>query len=238
MLAIPAIDIIDGKCVRLFQGDFENAKSYGTNPIEQAKAFEDYGFTNLHLIDLNGAKEGIPKNLKTLELIAKSTNLKIDFGGGLRSIDSIDSAISAGAWKVNLGTILTSMEFDKNISRIKKKVIAAIDCENNLVKSNGWQSQTSIKVDELIAKLIGDGFNHFAVTDISRDGTLTAPAFYLYERIRTLFPYATIWASGGVSSANDLLNLSKIGVDGAIVGKAIYEKRINPKELLKCLQNG
>ncbi|QKG80049.1 1-(5-phosphoribosyl)-5-[(5-phosphoribosylamino)methylideneamino]imidazole-4-carboxamide isomerase [Tenuifilum thalassicum] len=237
MLAVPAIDIIDGKCVRLYQGNFLSAKSYGTNPLEQAKAFEDNGFTNLHLIDLDGAKEGVPKNLKTLEKIAKSTNIKIDFGGGLRSTESINSAISAGAWKVNLGTILTSMNVDINIDSIKEKVIAAIDCENNMVKSNGWQNQTSIKIDDLIAQLVNDGFSHFTVTDISRDGTLTAPSFYLYERLRRLYPNVALWASGGVSSITDLKNLKRLGVDGAIIGKAIYEKRINPKELLKCLQN-
>lgn len=237
MLAIPAIDLINGKCVRLFQGDFSKAKNYNLKPVEQAKAFEDYGFSHLHLVDLDGAKHGTPKNLKVLEKIVVSTNLKVDFGGGLRSIESVESALNAGAWKVNLGTILTKLNLNFQIDGIKEKVIAAIDCENRMVKTNGWQNQTSITIDYLMVELMAKGLSHFTITDIKRDGTLTAPAFNLYERIKSKFLNVTVWASGGVSSTSDITNLREIGVDGVIVGKALYENKINPKELLKCLQN-
>lgn len=238
MLVIPAIDIMDGKCVRLFQGNFAKVKEYSINPVDQAKFFAEMGLEHLHLIDLDGAKFGSPKNLNILEQVVKSTPLKVDFGGGLRSVSAITDALNAGAWKVNLGSLLTQNQGKSIVDRIpKKKVIAAVDCENSWVKTFGWQNRTAIKVDELLTNLVGAGFTHFTITDIARDGTLTTPALALYDNIRQKFPTITLWASGGISSLVDFINLKNLKVDGAIVGKAYYENKLNLKEVLKCLQN-
>ncbi|HDP75400.1 MAG TPA: 1-(5-phosphoribosyl)-5-[(5-phosphoribosylamino)methylideneamino]imidazole-4-carboxamide isomerase [Bacteroidales bacterium] len=237
MLVIPAIDIIDGKCVRLFQGNFAKVKEYSLNPVEQAKVFADMGLEHLHLIDLDGAKDGTPKNLNVLEQVVKSTPLKVDFGGGLRSVSAITDALNAGAWKVNVGSMLSNNSVSLTNHSLNEKIIAAVDCENYLVKTNGWQNQTTIKVDELLNQLVGIGIYHFAITDIARDGTLSAPAVALYEDLRQKFSKITLWASGGVSSHSDVINLQKIKVDGVIVGKAYYENKLNLKELLRCLQN-
>ncbi|MBC7125859.1 MAG: 1-(5-phosphoribosyl)-5-[(5-phosphoribosylamino)methylideneamino]imidazole-4-carboxamide isomerase [Bacteroidales bacterium] len=237
MLVVPAIDIIDGKCVRLFQGDFLKVKEYDLNPVDQAKVFADMGLEHLHLIDLDGAKEGAPRNLRVLEQIVKSTSLKIDFGGGLRDLNSVNLAISAGAWKVNLGSMLLQANESFMNDIPNQKVIAAVDCEHFMVKTNGWQNQTRVRVDELLNRLLSMRIEHFTITDISRDGTLTSPAFSLYEDLRQKFPDITIWASGGVSSVADVINLKRMSINGAIVGKAYYENKINLKELLKCLQN-
>ncbi|MEW5846222.1 MAG: HisA/HisF-related TIM barrel protein [Bacteroidota bacterium] len=237
MLVIPAIDIIDGKCVRLFQGNFTKVKEYGLNPVEQAKVFAEMGLEHLHLIDLDGAKDGTPKNLNVLEQVVKSTPLKVDFGGGLRSVSAITDALNAGAWKVNVGSMLSNNSVSLTNHSLNEKIIAAVDCENYMVKTNGWQNQTKIKVDELLNRLVEIGIYHFAITDIARDGTLSAPAFALYEDLRQKFSKITLWASGGVSSHSDVINLKKIKVDGVIVGKAYYENKLNLKELLRCLQN-
>lgn len=238
MQIIPAIDVINGKCVRLFQGTFSKVTDYQLNPLEQAKLFADLGFEHLHLVDLDGVRNGFPVNLRVLEHIAAQTTLKVDFGGGLRDISSIDAAFNAGAWKVNLGSALNTNLIFAIVEKIKgDKIIGAVDCERELVKLNGWQSQTTIKVDEFITSLTSMGIDHCTVTDISRDGTLTEPAFELYEKLKTQHPGVKIWASGGVSCLTDIVNLSKIGLDGVIVGKAIYEKQFELKDLLKCLQN-
>lgn len=238
MLVIPAIDIMDGKCVRLFQGNFAKVKEYSLNPVEQAKFFADMGLEHLHLIDLDGAKSGSPTNLNVLEQVAKSTPLKVDFGGGLRSVSSIIDALNAGAWKVNIGSLLTQNLDTSVVTKIpKEKVIAAVDCENSWVKTLGWQNRTAIKVDVLLTNLAGAGFTHFTITDIARDGTLTGPALALYDNLRQKFPTIKLWASGGISSLFDIINLKDIKVDGAIVGKAYYENKLNLKEVLKCLQN-
>ena len=237
MLVIPAIDIIDGKCVRLFQGNFAKVVEYGLNPVEQAKAFADMGLAHLHLIDLDGAKNGSPQNLNILEQVVKFTPLKVDFGGGLRTFSAITDALNAGAWKVNVGSMLSKNTGALINHPLNDKIIAAVDCENFIVKTNGWQNQTTIKVDELLNRLVEIGIYHFVITDITRDGTLTAPAFALYEELRQRFSTITLWASGGVSSYSDVINLKKIKVDGVIVGKAYYENKINLKELLQCLQN-
>ncbi len=238
MLLIPAIDIINGKCVRLYQGNFSKVKEYSLNPLEQAKVFADLGFDHLHLIDLDGAKNGVPENLKILEQIVKSTTLKVDFGGGLRSKSSITDALNAGAWKVNLGSALLDLNVhDTYLNSLDKNlIIAAIDYENNMVKTNGWQTGTKVKVDEHISNLYQYKIKHYTITDIARDGTLTNPAFTLYSQIRLKFPHITLWTSGGISSIDHIEELKRIGIDGAIIGKSYYENRLNIKELLKCLQ--
>ncbi|HON18156.1 MAG TPA: HisA/HisF-related TIM barrel protein [Salinivirgaceae bacterium] len=237
MLIIPAIDILDGKCVRLYQGNFSLKKEYRNNPLDQAKIFADIGVEHLHLIDLDGAKNGYPKNLNILEQIVNSTALRVDFGGGLRTIDSINDAINAGAWKANVGSLIVENIKAFTDYPYKDKIIAAIDCQDSMVKTNGWCSQTIIKVDEILSNIVEVGIAHATITDISRDGTLTSPAFSLYSQLRQKFPEIMIWASGGVSSLSDIVALQKIKVDGVIIGKAYYENKLDLKTILRCLQN-
>lgn len=237
MKLIPAIDLIDGKCVRLFKGDYGTTKVYNDNPVDQAKAFEDKGVEYLHLVDLSGAKAGYPIHLKVLEQITHGTNLKVDFGGGIRTQRSLEDSLSCGATQVNLGTILIHQP---DIAPLwiqqfgAQKLIASVDVMNRKVKVSGWQEESGIELDTAIKKLMDDGFINFTITDIDRDGTLGEPAFDLYREIIATFPNIKLNASGGVSAQDQLGVLESIGCDGAIVGKAIYEGRIklpiiNPK---------
>lgn len=229
MKLIPAIDLIDGKCVRLFKGDYSTSKIYNVNPVEQALAFEDAGIEFLHVVDLSGAKVGEPKHLEVLEKICNTTKLKVDFGGGIRTEQNLRDALNSGANQVNLGTTLIRKP-EMASQWVKKfgaeKLIASVDVMDRKVKVAGWQEESGLQIDYVIQKLIGDGFNYFTVTDIDRDGTLGEPAFELYQDLLSLFPAIKLNASGGVSSQNQLYKLNDIGCDGAIVGKAIYEGRI------------
>ena len=229
MKLIPAIDLIDGKCVRLFKGNYDTTKVYHNNPVDQAKAFEDKGIEHLHLVDLSGAKVGYPMHLKVLEQITHSTNLKVDFGGGIRNQRSLEDSLSCGAKQVNLGTILIHQpDFAPLcIQRFgAQRLIASVDVMNRKVKISGWQEESGIELDTAIKKLMNDGFENFTITDIDRDGTLGEPAFDLYREIIATFPNIKLNASGGVSVKEQLSILESIGCDGAIVGKAIYEGRI------------
>lgn len=229
MKLIPAIDLIDGKCVRLFKGDYSIKTIYNENPVEQAKAFADAGIEKLHLVDLSGAKAGHPMHLKVLEEICRATSLKVDFGGGIRNQRSLEDSLGCGATQVNLGTILIQQP---DIAPLwiqqfgAEKLIASVDVLNRKVKVSGWQEESGIEIDTAIQKLIEDGFIYFTITDIDRDGTLGEPAFDLYREIIATFPNIKLNASGGVSAQEQLTTLASIGCDGAIVGKAIYEGRI------------
>jgi phosphoribosylformimino-5-aminoimidazole carboxamide ribotide isomerase len=229
MKLIPAIDLLDGKCVRLFKGDYATKKIYNENPLDQAKAFEDKGIKYLHIVDLSGAKVGHPMHLKVLEQVARNTKLKIDFGGGIRNQRSLEDSLNCGAAQVNLGTILIrEPKFAPQwIEKFgAEKLIASVDVMNRKVKISGWQDDSGLELDSVIQKLIGDGFTFFTVTDIDRDGTLGEPAFELYKDLLDKFPRIKLNASGGVSEQSQLAKLEAIGCQGTIVGKAIYEGRI------------
>ena len=229
MKLIPAIDLIDGKCVRLYKGDYSTSKIYNPNPLDQAKAFEDKGIENLHLVDLSGAKAGYPMHLRVLEQITNCTNLKVDFGGGIRNQQSLEDCLSAGAAQVNLGTVLIHQpQLAPEWIEIfgTKKLIASVDVMNRMVKVSGWQEESNLQIDNVFTRLIKDGFTYFTVTDIDRDGTLGEPAFELYTDLIQKFPSIKLNASGGVSEQSQLDKLQAIGCFGAIVGKAIYEGRI------------
>ena len=229
MKLIPAIDLIDGKCVRLFKGDFAKSKIYNENPVEQAKAFEDAGIEYLHLVDLSGAKAGIPQHLRLLETICNKTSLKVDFGGGLRTKQNLIDCFNSGANQVNVGTILVRNPEVATLWIEKfgaEKLIASVDVRNRKVKVAGWQEQSELLIEELIKNLVNDGFLYFTVTDIDRDGTLGEPAFELYSELIENFPSIKLNASGGVSEKSQLEKLANIGCHGAIVGKGIYEGRI------------
>jgi phosphoribosylformimino-5-aminoimidazole carboxamide ribotide isomerase len=233
MRIIPAIDIIDGNCVRLRKGDYGTKKIYNENPIEVAKEFEDNGIEYLHLVDLDGAKSKRIVNYKTLELIATQTNLKVDFGGGLKSDDDLKIAFDSGANQITGGSVALQKP-DLFSSWIQlygsDKIILGADCINRKIATNGWLQTSEIDVLELIRAYEKEGILSVICTDISKDGMLAGPSIDLYKDLIANTNTQLI-ASGGVSNMQDLVKLKSIGCEGAIVGKAIYERKVTLKEL-------
>ena len=233
MKIIPAIDIIGGKCVRLTKGDYSKMKVYNEDPLEVAKMFESYGVKYLHLVDLDGAKSSGLVNHKILEKIASGTDLKIDFGGGIKSDEDIRIAFESGAQQVTGGSIAVKNR-ERFLSWLKQygadKLILGADCKNRKIASNGWQENSTVDILEFIKSYEEFGIKHVVSTDIAKDGMLEGPAFDLYDEIMEQTAVDLI-ASGGVSSLKDLIELSAKGCSGAIVGKAIYEGRITMDEI-------
>ena len=234
MEIIPAIDIIEGKCVRLTQGDYEQKKIYNENPLEVAKQFEDVGLRRLHLVDLDGAKAGGVKNWKVLETLASKTSLIIDFGGGIKKEDDVKIVFSSGAALATVGSIAVKdeNEFVKWLLIFgADKFLLGADVKEEKIAVSGWLEKTDIWIYDFIQKYIEHGVQQIFCTDVSKDGKLEGPSIDLYKNIITKFPEFHFIASGGVSSIKDLEELKKIGCKGAIVGKAIYEKRIKISDL-------
>ena len=234
MIIIPAIDIIGGKCVRLTNGDYGLQKIYNDNPVEVAKQFEDAGITRLHMVDLDGAKAGNIINLKVLEAVASSTKLVIDFGGGIKKINDIESVFNAGAAIATIGSLAVKhpeileewlMEFGAG------RFLIGADVLDEKIKIGGWLEDGGINVFDFIGKMISLGVTHIFCTDISKDGAMQGPSFELYKRIITEHPEINLIASGGVTSLLDLQQLKEIGCNAAIVGKAIYEGQVTLEEL-------
>ncbi|MCD6355456.1 MAG: 1-(5-phosphoribosyl)-5-[(5-phosphoribosylamino)methylideneamino]imidazole-4-carboxamide isomerase [Prolixibacteraceae bacterium] len=231
---IPAIDLIDGKCVRLSQGDYNQKTIYNENPLEVAKMFEAIGITRLHLVDLDGAKAKHIVNHKVLETVATQTNLIIDFGGGLKTDKDLEIAFNSGAQMVTGGSIAVKQN-DTFLKWLEKygseKIILGADAKDGNIAVSGWLETTSLPVVEFISNFHKKGITKVISTDISRDGMLTGPAFELYQKIMNKLPGIEIIASGGIASMNEILKLNEMGVPGAIVGKAIYENKITLKEI-------
>lgn len=231
---IPAIDIIDGKCVRLSQGDYNAKKVYNEDPLEVAKMFEDAGLFRLHLVDLDGAKAKRIVNLKVLERIANKTNLVIDFGGGIQSELDIAKAFNAGASMVTGGSIAVQ---DKELfcSWINKygsnKVFLGADCKDHKIAVSGWQKGTSLDVIPFIGEYMKEGVEYVVCTDISKDGMLQGSSVGLYKEILAAYPDIYLIASGGVGNIQDIKDLEKAGVPAVILGKAIYENKVTLREL-------
>ena len=235
MRVIPAIDIIDGKCVRLTNGDYSKKKVYNENPIEVAKAFEDHGFKFLHLVDLDGAKSNHIVNHKVLELIATKTNLNIDFGGGLKSNKDLAIAFECGAKKITGGSVavMNSSLFLEWIDIYgPDKIILGSDVNGEKIAINGWLETSNQTINKFLSFYIDNGVRTTICTDVSKDGMLKGPSISLYKKILKQNSIDLI-ASGGISKINDINQLSEIGCEGAIIGKAIYEKSISLKELEK-----
>lgn len=234
MKIIPAIDLINGQCVRLSQGDYDRKTVYTNNPVDQAKLFADHGIQNLHLVDLDGAKSGSSENLKVLEAIANNTDLKIDFGGGIRSKSAVDSALSAGAKQLNIGSFAVK-EVDNFIDLLRNydpgTFILSADFKDDFIAIHGWQEQSSWSLSEFIASYLKYGLREVVCTDVSKDGMLNGPSIETYKNLIQEFSDLELIASGGVQSLDDLDKLKEIGCTGAIIGKAYYEGRINLKEL-------
>ena len=231
---IPAIDIIEGKCVRLSQGDYAQKKVYNENPLEVAKMFEGAGIKRLHLVDLDGAKAKHIVNYKVLERIATSTNLIIDFGGGLKSDNDLEIAFNSGAQMITGGSIAVK---DKDLFLAwlanygPDKIILGADAKDGKVAVSGWLETTELTVIDFIKGYSKEGVKNVISTDIARDGMLTGPSFDLYKEIMDKIPEVDVVASGGIACMDDILKLDEINVPAVITGKAIYEDKISLKEI-------
>ncbi|MBT0812952.1 1-(5-phosphoribosyl)-5-[(5-phosphoribosylamino)methylideneamino]imidazole-4-carboxamide isomerase [Litoribacter ruber] len=234
MEIIPAIDIIGGKCVRLTQGDYSQQKTYHDSPLEMAKRFEQAGVKRLHLVDLDGAKQKQIVNKQVLEDIAQNTSLKVDFGGGVQSDEDIALAFRLGASQVTGGSVAIRKPdlFDRWIREYgTEKIILGADAKNRKIAIGGWEESTELDVVEFISSYMKKGLRYVICTDVAKDGLLQGPSLELYEEIMEEVPGVKLIASGGVSSMKDLEDLEKVGVYGAIVGKAYYEGKVTLEEL-------
>ena len=240
MRIIPAIDIIEGKCVRLTKGDYDTKKIYNENPLEVAKEFEASGIEYLHLVDLDGAKAKHIVNYKVLELIASKTNLKIDFGGGLKSNEDLNIAFNCGARQITGGSIAVNDRetFEGWLSKYgAQKIILGADSNNGKIAINGWQDNSKEEVVSFIKDYQRKRIKYVICTDISKDGMLEGPSIELYKTIieecsnESTSQSIKLIASGGVADIGDLDTLEHIGCEGVIIGQALYENRISLKEL-------
>jgi phosphoribosylformimino-5-aminoimidazole carboxamide ribotide isomerase len=236
MHIIPAIDIIEGKCVRLTQGDYNQKKIYNEHPLEVAKEFADAGLTRLHLVDLDGAKSGKIINYKVLETLASKTNLHIDFGGGLKSDSDLKIAFECGAKQITGGTIAVKNR-DIFLNWIEtygaEKIILGADVKDEKIAISGWLETSNLWLKDFLQDFVNHGIKYCICTDISKDGLLKGASNELYEKTLDEFKELQLIASGGVSNMADLEKLAEIGCFGAIVGKAIYEGKVTLKELMK-----
>jgi phosphoribosylformimino-5-aminoimidazole carboxamide ribotide isomerase len=234
MTIIPAIDIIDGKCVRLTQGDYEQKTIYNEHPLEVAKQFEEIGLKRLHLVDLDGAKAGMVKNWKVLETIASKTSLVIDFGGGIKKEEDLNVVFNSGAALATIGSMAVKDE-PTFVGWLKQygadKFLLGADVKDEKIAVAGWLETTDIWIYDFLEKYIKYGVQQIFCTDVSKDGKLEGPSTLLYKNIIAKFPQLHFIASGGVSNMNDLEELRSIGCSGAIVGKAIYENKIKISDL-------
>ena len=235
MRIIPAIDIIDGKCVRLTKGDYATKKVYNENPLEVAKQFEASGIEYLHLVDLDGAKANHIVNYKVLEQIALKTSIKIDFGGGLKTNEDLLIAFNSGADQITGGSIAVKNPgiFEEWVAEYgPDKIILGADCNNESIAISGWQEESSLKVVPFIRDYLSKGIEYVICTDIAKDGMLEGPSFNLYKRILDETDNTIkLIASGGISTFAELPKLNNLGCEGVIIGKAIYENRISLKQL-------
>lgn len=236
MQIIPAIDIIDGKCVRLTQGDYNQKAIYNEAPLEVALAFQEAGLQRLHLVDLDGARAGAIINWKVLEQLASRTSLVIDFGGGIKTEQDLSVVFNAGAAYATIGSLAVKQE-TFFVGWLKKygadKFLLGADVKEEKIAVAGWLEKTDVWIYDFIEKYIGHGIQQLFCTDVSKDGKLEGPSLDLYKQILQKFPSLHFIASGGVSNMTDLEVLREAGCSGAIVGKAIYENRISLKELSK-----
>jgi len=241
---IPAIDIIDGKCVRLTKGDYNTKKIYNENPLEVAKEFEAAGIEFLHVVDLDGAKASKIINYKVLEQIASKTNLKIDFGGGLKSNKDLEIAFNSGANQITGGSIAVKNSdiFESWIEKYgAQKIILGADfypdSAGGKIATNGWQEESTLELIPFIKRYQDKGIQYVICTDISKDGMLQGPSFDVYKEILTEVKDVKLIASGGISTFDELPRLAENGCEGVIIGKAIYEKKISLKQLEQYILN-
>lgn len=234
MHIIPAIDLIDGKAVRLTQGDYSQKKEYNARPLEVAKQFEDAGLTRLHLVDLDGAKEKRVINWKVLEAITSKTRLLVDFGGGVQSDDDLRIAFDCGARQVTGGSVAVKNPdlFTEWLAQYgSERIILGADARNEKIAVSGWEEETTVWVYDFVEKWVDTGVRYAISTDVAKDGLLQGPSFDLYKNLQDKAPGLNIIASGGVSRMGDIEQLASMNLFGVIVGKAIYEGRVTLKDL-------
>lgn len=234
MIIFPAIDMKDGKCVRLKQGMFDEVTVFGENPVEMAKKWEAKGGEFLHLVDLDGAKDGVPKNLEIIKEICKNINIPIQIGGGIRNKETVKLLLDAGVNRVILGTVaINNIELLKElVNEYKEKIVVSIDAKDGLVAVDGWVNVSKVKSIDLVKELETIGVKTIVYTDIAKDGMMAGPNFEIYETLKTSTSIDVI-ASGGVSSIEDIKKLKEMKMYGAIVGKALYTGAV---ELEKALE--
>ncbi|MBN8825075.1 MULTISPECIES: 1-(5-phosphoribosyl)-5-[(5-phosphoribosylamino)methylideneamino]imidazole-4-carboxamide isomerase [unclassified Spirosoma] len=238
MYIIPAIDLIEGKAVRLTQGDYSQKKEYNARPLEVAQQFEDAGLTRLHLVDLDGAKEKRVINWKVLELIASKTKLHIDFGGGVQSDEDLRVVFECGAKQVTGGSIAVKQPevMERWLSQLgSEAIILGADAKNEKIAVSGWEESTEVWVYDFVEKWVEKGISYVISTDVAKDGLLQGPSFELYRNLQDQFPKLNVIASGGVSNMADIETLADMNLFGVIVGKAIYEGRVTLKELSRFM---
>ena len=235
---IPAIDLIDGQCVRLRRGDYGQVTRYSSDPLAVASSFRDAGITRLHLVDLDGAKSGAPCNLSVLERIAAHTSLRIEFGGGIKSSQSVADVLGAGAAHVIIGSAAVKQPalMDRWLAEYgPERVILGADIRGGLVSVSGWLEDSSLSVADVFNRFIPSGLSQAIVTEISRDGMLAGPDFNLYSGLKDRFPAVCLTASGGVTTMADIARLQSLGIERAIVGKALYEGRISLTDISRFI---
>lgn len=238
MEIIPAIDIMDGKCVRLTQGDYAQQKIYNERPLEVARAFEDAGLQRLHLVDLDGARAGAVRNWKVLETLAGKTRLVIDFGGGIKKAEDVDIVFNSGAALATIGSLAVKQPevFVQWMAQYgAERFLLGADVKNEKIAVSGWLETTDKWIYDFIEEYLQRGIRQVFCTDVSKDGLLQGPSLELYKSIAGKFPQLYFIASGGVSGIDDVYRLDEIGCKGVIIGKAIYEGRITLAELTKVL---
>ena len=236
---IPAIDIMDGRCTRLSQGDYATQKDYGGDPVEWARAYADCGVRRLHLVDLDGARAASPKNLRTLERIAALGLLKLEWGGGIKDDAALASVRDAGADWMIVGSVAARHpeKMREWLAQEGGRIILGADVRGRTVAVSGWLEDSGKALTDLLEDFLPDDLEQAIVTDITRDGMLQGPSFSLYQDLKARFPELRIIVSGGVSSLDDIRRADSLGLPGIIVGKAFYEQRITLEELRICLQN-
>ena len=231
---IPAIDIIEGQCVRLTKGDYDQKTVYRDSPAEVAREFESFGFKRLHVVDLDGAKSKHIVNDAVLNAITSNTSLTVDFGGGIKTDGDIEKAFASGAAMVTVGSIAVTqpelfMEWLEKYG--SERMILGADVRHGMISINGWKEDSSEELLPFLKKYVEAGVKNVLCTEISKDGTLAGPAIDLYKKVMDAYPQLHLIASGGVSSKEDILALDKAGIPAVVFGKAIYEGKINLKEL-------
>lgn len=236
---IPAIDIMNGRCIRLEQGEFNRSKTYYENPLKIAKMFAETGFKTIHVVDLDGARAGQPQNTAIIEEIIRETGLTVQSGGGIRTRDDVNKLMQIGVRNIVVGSLAVKeprkLRDWLNVIPPERFILAA-DIKNGMVLTNGWQSVSTFTMKQFIKNYADLGLKSILCTDVSRDGMLDGPAFEIYRDLKQTFPELKLIASGGVSTLEDIRKLDKDDIDAVVVGKAIYEERFSLKEL-RMLQN-
>lgn len=238
---IPAIDIVSGHCVRLTKGDYGTVKQYDVDPVDMAMRYADCGVSRIHLVDLDGAKESRPMNLKTLEKVAGKAGIEIEWGGGISSADALRDVFNAGATQAIIGSVaaLKPELFEEWLDRFSgDRMVLGADVKDGKIAVKGWLEDTALTIDALVERFLPKGLKEVICTDISKDGMLQGPSDQLYVRLQESFEDVSFTVSGGISSMDDIIRLDSLGLRKVIVGKAIYENRITLEDITKWSLKG